>query len=84
MIRNEVERRYYDDLAFRHLVDVIESCVNSMQLTPSEVREASMLACLHHEMRRTKPIEISLQTANEVQRNVHDLQSWLDSLEAAK
>ena len=44
-----VEERYQRDPAFRTLVDVLEHQIQTLQLTPTEVREAAVLACLHVE-----------------------------------
>ena len=49
------ETRYRDDNQFRALVDKMEHMVQDLQFTPSEMRDAAMLACLHFEMRRPFP-----------------------------
>jgi hypothetical protein len=45
------EERYRTDPMFRNVTDTLEALVIHAQLTPSEIREAAMLACIHHEMR---------------------------------
>jgi hypothetical protein len=52
----EPEYRYRNDATFRHVVDALEHLIVSASLTPSEVREAAMLACIHHEMRTPRPV----------------------------
>lgn len=84
MSRNEVERRYHDDPVFRQLVDIIGAHIDRLALTPMEVREAAMLACINHEMWRTRAYEISAPMAEEARRNIGQLNWWLDSLEPPK
>lgn len=48
---DRVRERYRNDTTFRCLVDSLQAAVLHMQLTPSEVREAAMLACVMIEER---------------------------------
>lgn len=43
------ESRYQRDAAFRGLVDVLQHFIQRAQFTPTEVREAALLACIHYE-----------------------------------
>lgn len=43
------QERYERDPAFRVLVDTIHLWIRKAQYTPTEVREASMLAAIHHD-----------------------------------
>ena len=45
-------RRYRDDPRFHALVSVMESYIHMGQFTPTEVREAALLATVHYEMRQ--------------------------------
>jgi len=47
--------KYRNDKAFQMLVDMLESFIYDNRLTPAEVREASMLACINYEMRQISP-----------------------------
>jgi hypothetical protein len=49
-----VERRYATDPVFRTLVDTLQHCLESLAVTPSEVREALLLALYKVEERRTR------------------------------
>lgn len=49
------EQRYTRDPIFKHFVDVIESMLHKAEMSPSEVREGAMLACIYFEMRRPLP-----------------------------
>lgn len=44
------EARYQRESAFRALVDTLHALISRADYSPSEIREASMLACIHHEM----------------------------------
>jgi hypothetical protein len=43
--------RYERDPAFRQLVDVIEMTLHQARFTPTEVREAAVMACVRFEQR---------------------------------
>ena len=47
------EERYYNDNTFHCVVDMLENLIRQCELAPSEVREAAMLATVHHELRST-------------------------------
>jgi hypothetical protein len=46
------DERYLRDPMFRALVDVLEAQIHNAQYTPSELREAVILAATRYEMRR--------------------------------
>ena len=43
--------KYENDTQYHQIVDVIEHLLHDAQFSPSEVREAAVLACIHFEMR---------------------------------
>ena len=49
------EERYRQDPYFHMLVDMIEDYYRKGIYSPSEIREAAMLACIHHEMKTVRP-----------------------------
>ncbi len=51
-----VTERYQTDATFRQLVDLLYSSIDNAQFTPSEIREAAMLAHILYEERRIKPM----------------------------
>lgn len=51
-----VTERYQTDPTFRQLVDMLYSSIDHAQFTPSEVREAAMLAHILYEERRIRPM----------------------------
>jgi hypothetical protein len=52
---DSVRDRYNRDPAFHAAVDCIRQWVEEMRLTPTETREAAMLACIMVEERRVEP-----------------------------
>ena len=55
-----VERRYRDDVYFKSLVDMLESFVHRAQYSPSEMRAAAVLACIHYEFHRVPHYSIRI------------------------
>ena len=55
-----VRRRYQNDVAFSRVVDMLRACLSQYHLTPSELREAAMLAACMHEM--DNPRSVYLRT----------------------
>ena len=56
-----IEDRYRDDSVFRNIVDVLQSMLEnqeSLTFTPTEMREAAMLAQILFESRHVRPIII--------------------------
>jgi hypothetical protein len=49
------EQRYLHDAEFKALVDMVHSMIDRLQYTPSEIRDAAMLAAIHYEMRQCRP-----------------------------
>ncbi len=43
------EDRYNRDPAFKSLVDVMHAFIQRAEYTPTEMREAALLACIHHD-----------------------------------
>lgn len=43
------EHRYVRDPLFRQLVDMMHECIRRCQYSPTEMREAAILACIHHD-----------------------------------
>lgn len=56
---HEAEYRYLHDSTYRHLVESIIKMIETLQTTPSEIREAVMFAQLKVELRHPpKPFEM--------------------------
>lgn len=52
---NDNVARYYNDPAFHTVVETLRLIIRSATLTPSEVREAAMTACVIEEMHKPRP-----------------------------
>ena len=48
--KTDMRYKYQNDVQFKNLTDMMESFIQKGDFTPSEVREASMLASINYEM----------------------------------
>lgn len=55
MSRLPATERYRNDPAFRHIVDMMQSLIHNADYTPSEIREAAMLAQILYEETHLRP-----------------------------
>lgn len=46
--------KYMNDPEYHQLVDMLEHFVEQARFTPSELREAAVLACINYEMRHVR------------------------------
>ncbi len=54
--------KYMNDPEYHQLVDMLESFVELTRFTPSEMREAAVLACINYEMRHVREMTINPRT----------------------
>ena len=59
--------KYRGDIDYARLVDSIESFIHEARFTPSEIREACMLACIRYEMRRTPEVVVDREALTALQ-----------------
>lgn len=59
--------KYMNDPEYNRLVCVLESMIERAQFTPSELREACVLACINYEMRHVRGIAIDPRTGEALQ-----------------
>jgi hypothetical protein len=57
---DDAKYRYQTDPVFHRLVDVLYNAINTMQLSPSEIRDAAMFAAIMFEERHIRPVAIKL------------------------
>jgi hypothetical protein len=56
--------KYENDNSYRQLVDMLTALIHQAEFTPSEIREACMLACIRNESyRRIRPVVITAEAA---------------------
>ncbi len=48
------KEKYMNDPEYHHLVTFLESLIEKARFTPSEIREACVLACINYEMRHIR------------------------------
>lgn len=77
--RPSPEERYASDVAFRQLVDIIEHFIHRAEYTPSEIRDASMLACIRYEMSHVRRMYV--RTDEDAVRMIAEGKACLDALE---
>lgn len=53
------DERYKKDAKFKMLVDTLHQQIRLLEFTPTEIREAAMLAQVHYEMINPRPIKVS-------------------------
>ena len=61
-----VEERYQRDPGFRTMVDMMRHQIREGRYTPTEIREAAMLAQVLHESETIRPM--TLDTINELRK----------------
>lgn len=57
-----VRDKYMNDPEYRSLVDMLEQFVERARFSPSELREAAVLACINYEMRHIRDMHIDPRT----------------------
>ena len=50
-----IRDRYHNDLSFNRLVDMMRACIERAEFTPTEIREAAMLAQIMYEETHVRP-----------------------------
>lgn len=55
------KEKYLNDPEYHHLVSMLESMIESARFTPSELREACVLASINYEMRNIRDVKIDPQ-----------------------
>jgi hypothetical protein len=65
----DIRERYLSDPEFHALVDMMRKQLESAQFTPTEIREAAMLAQIMYEQNHPRPIVMTRPGANLPERN---------------
>ncbi|HEY8780015.1 MAG TPA: hypothetical protein VIM16_00205 [Mucilaginibacter sp.] len=56
------KEKYRNDPEYHQLVDILESFIDRARFTPSELREAAVLASINYEMRHVRDFVIDPRT----------------------
>jgi len=56
------KEKYMNDPEYNHLVKTLEQMIEQARFTPSELREAVILACINYEMRHVREMQIDPRT----------------------
>ena len=65
------EERYINDVEFHALVRLLEAFITNAQYTPSEMRDAVILACIHYEMNHWRSVYSKESYGAVVQSQIH-------------
>ena len=63
-MRTPATERYRNDAAFRNLVDMMRAAIENAEFTPSEIREAAMLAQILYEETNLRPRFIEVMSGD--------------------
>lgn len=56
LYRMPARERYLKDAEFHQLVDMMRAMIHRVQFSPSEIREAALLACVIYEETQTRSV----------------------------
>jgi len=69
--------KYYNDNHFRALVDMMVGHIHQCNYTPSEMREAAILASIIHEQETIRSIIVPTMPEH-VEKSLNDYYKWAD------
>ncbi len=67
------DERYKHDAQFKMLVDTLYKMIKDVQFTPTEIREACLLAQIHYEYDNPRPIMVSPEMAERMRLRTEKL-----------
>lgn len=68
--------KYYRDPAYYALVNAIEQIICRAEFSPSEIREAAVLACINYEMHTIRFNRVSINAGSEQEKALSCLHEW--------
>lgn len=76
----DIRERYKTDPNFRYLVDTMTKAIIDCQFTPSEMREAALLASINYEMIHVDTLTIPKEFFNDLKNIKAELSKLKDKL----
>lgn len=70
------EARYHRDVHFKTLVDMMEKMVHACDFTPTELREAAILAAVHYEQKTVRTRDLMVIPGGPYQPEVLKQTGW--------
>lgn len=74
-----IQERYRNDTKFHYLVDTLAALIYKADYTPSEVREAALLACIRIEMESVRYLHVIPKPAEDA---IEELRRFVQHEEA--
>ena len=71
--------KYQNDPTYATLVNILVSYIDTCQFTPSELREASILASIIHEENKSYHTTFIKKDDTEVIESLNKIDKWLDT-----
>lgn len=73
-LRSVPEVRYQHDSKFKQIVDLMHHFIQRAEFTPTEMREAALLACIHYESYQVRrmyldPAQYNMSSVNPSNRS---------------
>lgn len=68
--------KYSRNVQYKSFVDMLEHMIHKAQYSPSEVREAAMLACINYEMHTIRSYHIAITP--EMNTRLDELHAWVE------
>lgn len=83
MTYTEADRKYENDASFRAVVDSMVGVIHHMHLTPAEMREACLYACIRFEQINIRPllVRVDPRARKELEASRDRIASLLSLLE---
>lgn len=78
------EEKYLNDSRYHQLVDFIENFLRKAEFSPSEIREAAMLACIHFELKYFRVRIWQSEEERAVSDGINDAATTMEKWRAGK
>jgi hypothetical protein len=76
-MKQSARERYHNDPFYKNVVDSLTHMISTAQLSPSEMREAAVLASINYEMMHIRQFHIPMTT--ELHEKLEDLHVMVEA-----